>query len=414
MSDNRRYIGRWLSGILMLLLLLTGCSKSSENGENDEPQPDKSMLKIYVFSPDQPIVTRADIGDVDASTEEKKVNSLHVWVFEHHEENNPKDGKYVGHISLSNVDLSETTSNTVTMELDETFANMQTKPNVDVYVLANVTAANCGLSLDASTTRDQLDAALIKQNYFGVSNLTTTVPVDGLPMSGVMKNKKITGSKPIYQVAEAGGELANVRLVRAVSKIRFVFSKSTSNNDEVTVNSIKFDRGVMPTQEYLFLNDAYDLTQKWKVWGDGDEPSYELEKDLVSSVDGADIDDCESPASYKWDGVMSGQQYETKIQEGINAGDLTDLGTFYLRESDQKLTGAITYTLKHTEEQKNGTADPTVNSPKFFMKTVGDFSRNHTWIVYAYFVSSGDLVMGIVEIKDWGSSENTSQSVYNW
>jgi hypothetical protein len=48
------------------------------------------------------------------------------------------------------------------------------------------------------------------------------------------------------------------------------------------------------------------------------------------------------------------------------------------------------------------------------MKTAGDFSRNHTWIVYAYFVSSGDLVLGIVEVKDWGTSENTSQSVYNW
>ena len=48
------------------------------------------------------------------------------------------------------------------------------------------------------------------------------------------------------------------------------------------------------------------------------------------------------------------------------------------------------------------------------MKTDGDFSRNHTWIVYAYFVSSGDLIMGMVEVKDMTNSENASQSVYNW
>ena len=182
----------------------------------------------------------------------------------------------------------------------------------------------------------------------------------------------------------------------------------------MAVNSIKFNVGVMPKQEYLFLDDAYELTTQWKVWGSGDTPDYESETTLVSSVNGDDIEDCASPSYYKWDGVMSGQQYETLIQKGIDKGDLTDLGTFYLRESDKKLEGTITYTLKHTEGQKNGSEEPTVNSPRFTMASDGDFSRNHTWIVYAYFVSSGDLIMGIVEIKDWGSSESTSQTVYNW
>lgn len=391
----------------MMVLLLVACSGSSDGGD-DTPSNEKAKLKIYVFAPDHPIVTRADIGDVlPASEAEKKINSLHVWVFEH------ESGNYVGHIGLSNVDLSETGSE-VTMELDDNFAEQVSKPNVDVFVAANVTAANCGISLNAKTTRAQLKAALIDRNYFGVSNLIKTVPADGLPMTGVMLNKRIMGSSPLFQVTEEGGELANVRLVRAVSKIRFVFSKSISNEDDLAVNSIKFDANVMPTQEYLFLDDAYDLGQKYKVWGTGDEHTYEPETALVSSVDGTDIEDCESPASYKWDGVLTGQQYETKIQDGIDAGDLTDLGTFYLRESDQMLAGKITYTLKHTDEQKAGTADATVKSPVFTMKDVGDFSRNHTWIVYAYFVTSGDLIMGIVEIKDWGSSEPTSQSVYNW
>lgn len=381
----------------MLLLLLTGCSSDGER--------EKAQLKIYVFAPDRPIVTRADNGDVSASEAEKRIHSLHVWVFEHN------TGNYVGHISLSNVTLSETAGSTVTMDLDDAFADAQTKPNVDVYVAANVTSANCGVSLNAATTRAQLEAALIGQNYFGLSSPVKVVPTDGLPMTGVMKNKKITGSSPVFQVSEDGGGLANVRLVRAVSKIRFVFSKSTSNPDIVTVNSVKLNADVMPTSEYLFLDNAYELvtTPKWKVGGE-----FETEKTLVSSVEGEDIATNASPASYSWDGVMTGQEYETLIQTGIDQGKLKDLGTFYLRESDQILKGTITYTLKHTEEQKNGTVAPTENSPTFSMKTAGDFSRNHTWIVYAYFVSSGDLVMGIVEVKDWATGENTSQSVYNW
>lgn len=395
MRFNRRYTGRWLSGLWMLLLLLTGCSSDGEHHE-------KAQLKIYVFAPDRPIVTRADNGDVSASEAEKRIHSLHVWVFEHN------TGNYVGHISLSNVTLSETAGSTVTMDLDDAFADAQTKPNVDVYVAANVTLANCGITLSATTTRAQLDAALIGQSYFGLSSLTKVVPTDGLPMSGVIKNKKITGSSPVFQVSEEGGGLANVRLVRAVSKIRFVFSKSTSNPDIVTVNSVKLNADVMPTSEYLFLDDAYELaTHKWKVGGE-----FETEKTLVSSVEGEDIAMNDSPASYSWNGVMTGQEYETLIQTGIDQGKLTDLGTFYLRESDKLMTGTIDYTLKHTE--KDASVTTSQHTPAFRMKAAGDFSRNHTWIVYAYFVSSGDLVLGVVEVKDWDTSENTSQSVYNW
>lgn len=383
------------------------CSSSG----SDESQSDgKPVLKIYVFAPDHPIVTRADNGDVDVTTDaEKKINSLHVWVFEH------DNGKYVGHISLSNVLLSETAGNEVMMELDDAFANTPNaeKPRVDVYVVANVTAANCGISLDATTTRDDLDAALIKEDFFGVSNLIKTVPTDGLPMSGVMKNKKITGSKPVYQVSEEGGELANVRLVRAVSKVRFVVSKSTSNEDVLTINSIKINSGVMPNQEYLFLEGTYP-TYKYHV--KTTEGYVDEATTLLSDIDGGDIKRNNSPASYSWDGVMSGQEYETLINTGVRQEKLTDLGTFYLRESDKALSGIIDYTILHKDNPEDENEEPTEinNSPSFTMSADGDFTRNHTWIVYAYFVSSGDLIMGMVEVKDWTSSENTSQYVHNW
>ncbi|MBR2777797.1 MAG: hypothetical protein IKD75_12035 [Prevotella sp.] len=405
MRDDRRYNFRWLSGILMLLLLLTGCSKSSENDENDEPQPGKPVLKIYVFSPDRPIVTRGDNGEVDASEAENKIHNIHVWVYETGTDN------LIGHISLNNVDITEA-GKEVTMELDDTYANLESKPNVDVYVAANVTNTNCGLSFDATTTNTQLNGALIKEGYFGVTNLISTVPGDGLPMSGVLKNKPVMGNNKVYQVqdSETSGKLANVRLVRAVSKIRFVASKSSTNPDVVTVNSIVLNGDVLPKEEYLFLANAYDLpsTPKWSVG-----TSYVAQTTLVSNV--TEVATNNSPASYSWDGSMSGQQYETKIQNGIDAGELSDLGTFYLRESDRALKGTINYTIEHTEKNNDVTTiqnNPEI--PNYAMVADGDFSRNHTWIVYAYFVSSGDLIIGMVEVKDLTNSENATQIVYNW
>lgn len=403
MRDDRRYILRWLSGMLMLLLL-TACSKSSDS---DGPEPDKPVLKIYVFPPNKPIVTRGDEGDVIATDLENKIYNLRVWVFETGTNNR------IGHISLNNPDISSSGS-TVTMELSDDF-DASGDLKVDVYVAANVTSANCGISLSASTSRNDLEAALIGQNYFGVSNPIKSVPADGLPMSGVMRGKKITGSSPVYQVTEDNGGLANVRLVRAVSKLRFIFSKSLSNPDVVTVNGISLDADVLPTQEYLFLENDYDLstTQKWRVGS-----SYESESSLVSTVAGTEIRSNESPTSYSYQEGMTGQAYEDLINQGVKDGKLSDLGTFYLRESDRALTGKISYSIK-----KPGSETPTNSTPAFAMKSPTDpadltqsrdFSRNHTWIVYAYFISSGDLIMGMVEIKNWSDSETNPQGIYNW
>ena len=47
------------------------------------------------------------------------------------------------------------------------------------------------------------------------------------------------------------------------------------------------------------------------------------------------------------------------------------------------------------------------------MSIPGDFSRNHTWIVYGYFITSGDLEVRMVELKDWVGTENSGE-LYNW
>jgi hypothetical protein len=42
-----------------------------------------------------------------------------------------------------------------------------------------------------------------------------------------------------------------------------------------------------------------------------------------------------------------------------------------------------------------------------------EFSRNHTWIVYAYYSKSG-LVAVTVVVKNWDDPTEKSHEVYNW
>ena len=291
------------------------------------------------------------------------------------------------------------------MDISDDFADV--KPNVDVYVAANVTNANCGLSLDAYTDRTTLEGALIKSGYFGVSPLVSSVPNDGLPMSGVLKNQVVSGASPVFRVGPESGGLSNVRLVRAVSKIRFVFSKSSTNTDNLKVNSIKLDGYDatnhiigLPNEEYLFLDGAYPGS-RLKVQGSSSE-DYVAETTLLSNIDGATIKTNDSPAAYAYNGTMTGQEYENLINSGIIDNKLSELGRYYLRESDKKVSGKITYTIGDTEK-----------TVVFQTADAGDFSRNHTWIVYGYFVSSGNLLLNMVEIKNWSNIESP-HDIYNW
>ena len=397
-----------------MLLLLTACSKSSSEG-GDEPDPDKPVLKIYVFPPDQPIVTRADdLGNVDASKEENEIRSIHVWVFERDKDDPDNSAKslLVGHVGLGNLTLSEAGTGEVTMEITDDFAGRimtsTTRPRVDVFVAANVTSANCGLSFDALTTNGETKESdlepIIGSSYFGVTSPITKVPSDGLPMSGVLKDQPISGTSPVFRVGTSD-KLANVQLVRAVSKMRFIFCKSTSNLDEVAVKEIKLNGSVLPKEEYLFLTDDFKkATSKYRIKDSG----YEDEKTLVSIPSGTEIAKNDSPFSYSYDGKMTGQEYENLINGGVTDHKLSDLGTFYLRESDKALAGTITYAITPA-----GSTNTNEKTTTYSMSVSGDFSRNHTWIVYGYFITSGDLEVRMVELKDWVGTENSGE-LYNW
>lgn len=387
-------------GWMFIMLLLIACS--GDSGSTDTKQP--AVINVYVFAPDKPIITRGDIGEVDPISNdesESKITTLQIWVFEHNTDNLIS---YYSPESVSN--LNSSNSEIYQLSTSNAFTDAETKPKVDVYVVANVTAANTGITLSESTTRTALEAALIEGNYFGLNTLTDKVPAAGLPMSGVLRGVSVTGSAPVYKIS-------NVTLTRAVSKIRFVFSREKvepeADDNKVMINSIKLGVGMIPTQEYLFLETGEDApAYHVGSYGTDDEKEF-----LASPL--ADIAQNGDPMAYGYQAGQGAQEYEDLIEAGLNkkvmvdgvekfSPELTPVGPFYLRESGKKMTGTITF------QKNDGTSEP--KEVSFAMHTAGDFSRNHTWIVYAYYSVSG-LVAVTVVFKDWTDVVQSHEAV-NW
>ena len=378
----------------ILALMLMACSKSSDETEKvpqgEEKQP---MLSFYVYAPEHPMLTRASVGDVNPIGEEAKVNSLQIWVFE------TANGKLVAYYEPQSADISKLNNdegNVYQVPVTHDFANR--RPRVDVFVLANATNSTAG----SNATRAELEAALLSTS-FGCDKLVKTVPSAGLPMSGVLKNQPITGEKPVLRIGTDFSAMATVRLARAVSKLRFVFSALTGSN--LAITGITIDAGddagdaPMTNEEYLFLNEPYNGRNfNIKSYLSSAVP-------FISSVESSlAVKEVVEPLEYTFiDGMEDAQDYETRICAAIDAGTLTSWGPFYLPESDKKLTGTVTYTV--------GGSDPV--TAKFEMADAGDFTRNHTWIVYAYY---GDAVLqfNLVNVNSWTDKDVRNHDVYNW
>lgn len=376
-------------GLLFFVLLLAACSKNEDSPEDMQP-----VINVYVYSPDHPTITRGDIGNVapiDNTLNESLITSLQIWVFEHGTEN------LVSYYTPTSVDnLKNAKGVTYQLNVSDAFVNAKPKPNVDVYVVANVKSVNCGLTLGDQTTRATLEGAQIGSDYFGLDPLTGTVPTDGLPMSGVLRDVAVTGSAPVF-------EISSVKLTRAVSKLRFIFSK---DNVETPVKITGIKLGVdlennpislIPKAEYLFLKADHSL---YNIVGSYPD-DYEAGGTSLFTGELA-IASNEDPLKYTYQSGQDAQDYEDLIAAGVSADKLSNVGPYYLRETDKKLSGVITYLIGD---------DTTDKKAKFEMKTAGDFSRNHTWIVYAYYGVDGMKVESVYS-QEW--NEVKTEDVHNW
>ena len=391
----------WLL-LSLLLLCLTACSSSDEDQTADTSGggQDKTatQLYIYVHAPQTAVPTRAYTGDVDPIGNEAMVYSLQIWAFTH------VSHKLIGYFSPSETSALNRPSGYEVFQLtvDEDYAQTAeaSREHVDVYVLANVVADNCHLTLDHETTRAQLEAAVLgTEDAFGLTAPVAAVPENmGLPMSGVLRDQTVIGSAPVLRLDDSG-EMARVSLIRTVSKLRFAFANQTGS-EALIINSIKLNTDMIPEEQYLFMEDGapYDRRSCHIKTASGyNTTTPEL---LAATIN--DVPTIDQPVIYAWGHEeLEPQAYEHMLDEAAAEGKLAQR-LYYLRESDKQLQGEIKYQIGDGEEQ----------TATFKMVDDGGFSRNHIWTVYAY-QAQARLHVVVVNIAPWKTTEE-NYDFYNW
>ena len=368
---------------------------------------DDAQLMVSLYIPDV-LPTKAEAGSVNPVGEEHKITTLQIWVF-------LPDGSPVSYKAFS-VDSEEPpfdpdetglTHATVTrfgLPLSpEMFRTLSAAgATADVYAVAN---ADAGWGLTETTPRADLDAVVLSGNLFGADPLTMSVPAAGLPMSGVLKGQVVTGSYPVLNIS-------TLTLTRAVSKIRFVFVQQGTVrpgsdavqplNSHCSIKSIVFDgttggaSSQIAASEYLFTQETYGETDHlFSISG------YVPFAATIARASGPliahdDIACVEDPESLRFRSagheVETGQAYETRLDAAIGTYP-SQVGPIYIRETDQLISGTIVYNTSGVEGE-----DKTAH---FCMEADDVLTRNHSWVVYAYFAEETRELQLTVKVLPW-------------
>lgn len=366
-------------------------------------------LSISIQIPEMS-ATKAETGSVEATKNEKKFTSLQLWVFLH--TNGTDDETLVGYKGFNAEQLKETglqhTTITrfgmlLTPEMFTLLSKDDTK--VDVYALANAASATSE-TLGKGTSRATLDALVLSDATFGVSPLTMTIP-DGLPMSGVLKGASVTGSYPVLNIS-------TVTLTRAVSKIRFVFCQqgtpatdtepAVPDKSTCVIKSISFggtssghdcqiakSEKLFTDQKYKDTENLFDISEDYiplstVIAGEGSEP-------LIKN---ADITVCEHPELLlfhsRGHATESAREYENRLDEALKVWPKSQVGPIYIRETDKLISGTIIYNTGGEDMEAS-----------FSMVAEDDniLSRNHSWILFAYFAEATKTLQVKIVVLPW-------------
>lgn len=372
------------------------CVACSSDDEDTTPR-----LNIYVYAPERPVVTR---GEVIPSADEAKVHNLQIWVFR-----SSDPTKKVASLTLTTEDelaaLNSNKSDSYSIELyDRSFA--RNPEPVDIYVLANQIGNNGTEYKDPITNSQDLDAAVFKGGYFfgfweSPYQAVTSIPENnGIPMSGVARGRSVVDQNNVLHINDA-----NLRLVRNVSKIRFVFSSLTGDDEsetlanQVFVEGITLGKNMMYAEEHFFLDNAHP-----NFWADGGTLNEEVT--LVNGNLSSPVAQNEDPTQYAYSSSMTEATYEAYVDEWVADGKLTQFPVAYLPESDKRLTGTIRYKVGgNTAETKTAS----------FSMLGSDFRRNQTWVVYAYYIGSSELEVNTVKVTKWDEqAQQDPHETYNW
>lgn len=352
-----------------LALLLAGAAVLSCTFRDIEENVPMLNLWVYV---EQPVLTKVYEGDIAAiSAAETKINTLQIWVFRQ------SDKQLITYMTPPVGNLAGGSEERYSTPISPTFAAQAEAAAatgglpVDVFVLAN--AASVGLNYDRNTTYTTLlNSAMISGEWFGTSSPMTasTIESAGLPMSCVSTTVKMAGSGLSFTIP-------TVTLTRAVSKLRFIMCQQMPGIDDFELTGLYLDSGMIPEQEYVFNDRPTGQEQEYRTGSTyvNSDTSFPVPANF-------ELPKCLDYTAYLFDRTtMQAQQYENLINQHLtgNSPELAQIGPFYLRESGQKITGRITYNYTVENVQRNRTAT-------FTLDATGDFARNHSWIIYAYFI----------------------------
>jgi hypothetical protein len=348
--------------LLLIAAVLTGCRREPLPAGEEQPVE----MGILISCPGIP-GTRGSVGDIPASEAEYKIHTLQIWIF------SSESHDLLYYIPLTSEEELPSPGHTrrYAIPVDAAFAHTNPLPRIDVFALGN--AASVGCSLDGNSSWAAVsDALFIGDEWFGVDHPVQAVDATlGLPMTGCRRGMSLTPSEDGI-VLNAG---QTVEIVRAVSKIRYVFCRlkddEDPNGEKVSIQSITLNGNQLPVAEYLFTTDA-----PFRIGAD-------YESRAVTTPGPSPIAPNPSPEKL----VYAGQNpvtYDQLLDDAIEDGILTDGGVFYFRESDKALSGVV-----------NFTTDNVAHTRVFSMAAPGDFTRNHSWTLYGYFISGRKLELAI-------------------
>jgi hypothetical protein len=205
---------------------------------------------------------------------------------------------------------------------------------------------------------------------------------------------------------------------RAVSKIRFVFSKAASMSEATEITRITLidkttsgETPMLPASTYLFPREAGTWTlptgvgyEALTLTGDTSDAPYLSNAD-IQTIDDTPLrlrKDSEIEATFgtgpKAPKDMTLSEYATFLDTEIEAGHATQR-LLYLRESDKTgIIARIEYKIGTGASAVSGTADIPLDT---------DFHRNRWWTIYTYFMSYGLEFQ--VTVNPWNGTESSGQ-----
>ena len=377
---------------LVLILTLVLAASCGHDSETTSSLKDAGVLNIYVYPADDPMVTRGDEGLISAKVLENAVKSLKIWVFKHAggaATDLPLHYLAPAEPELQGMQGSRAKLFQIALTEEQVKAITGDGNQVDVYVLTNAESIGLG-TLNGSSKRSEVRDAVIASGYFGTTSLTTDISEAGLPMAGCAENISVQGSYPVLS-------LPVVKLTRCVSKIRFVMAQNKDVDAQFFITSIQLHGNQFPETEHVFNTTA--------------NPYY-ISDGYVPDPVSITPPDSVKKTERIFDLVYKSQQiqdYEDILDKFVADGEVSQLGPYYFRESDKRLSGTIRYRIEENNQEYNKTVNFQMNEvPGNY-----NFSRNHSWIVYVYYLGGEELRMLQVYIRSWEEAER-ERDLFNW